>query len=455
VAADERGVNATVRRLLTGHFARSARIYAVVGVTSYLLNSAFWSLRFGRIPLAGALLAVWGSLAAFNTRSLVWRSLPINISDVALYRWWAAVGVPGVFLMLVTLLSWCVQVSSRLPVPAAPQVLLDVLANWAALGLLAALWDEIRYPSTSSQALTAAKMAALTALAAMFTIYGLPIESDSLGFSCIFVGAGLVLPVLGALRARRASDKRWVYAAGRKLHLKFWNTAPESASGLYGVKSFYLPVMRYTVILTTAAMVGLVAAHKVFSSKGHAKTDMLLLLAAFVGLSISGSVLTHRLRTAMQPLRCLPLSANRLAGLLQIIGALPGMIAAMLTLLAARFLLQLNIDMWTSAGFALTLFSSLGMMGFTQRWQERPPYRGVFVQRWLPVIQGSLVPGYFGLVFVQIIESGYWSSPVRAATHWIWLPLGIFCFGIGHVALVRYLRGGIRPSAEQNAFSAG
>jgi hypothetical protein len=325
--------------------------------------------------------------------------------------------------------------------------LLDVLANWAALGLLAVLWDEIRYPSTPSEAVAAAKMSALGALAAVFSVYGLPIEADSLAISGLFVGAGLVLTVLSVLRARRASDKRWVFAVRRKLRLKFWSAAPETASRLYGIKSFYVPVMRYTVVLTAAAIVGLVVAHTVFSSRGHEKVDMFLLLVAFVGLSTSSSALNYRLRAAMQPLRCLPLSANRLAGILQIIGALPGMIAAMLTLLTARFLLQLNIDMGTSTGFALTLFSSFGMIGFTQKWQGQSP--------WLPVIQGSLVPGYFGLVFGQIVGSGDWSAPVRAATHWIWLPLAIFCFGIGHVAMVRYLRSGIRPAADQNAFSGG
>jgi hypothetical protein len=301
----------------------------------------------------------------------------------------------------------------------------------------------------------AAKMSALTVLAAVFAVYGLPIEADSLASSGFFVGAGLVLTVLGVLRARRASDKRWVYAARSKLRLKFWSAAPEAASGLYGIKSFYVPVTRYTVVLTAAAIAGLVVAHTVFSSRLQGKADMLLLLVVFVGLSTSGSVLTYRLRAATQPLRCLPLSANRLASLLQILGALPGMIAAMLTLLAARFLLQLNIDIWTSAGFALTLFSSFGMIGLTQKWQERPHYRGVFMQHFLSVIQGSLVPGYFGLVFVQIVGSGYWSAPVGTAIHWIWLPLCIFCFGIGHFAMVRYLRGGIRPAADQVAFSGG
>jgi hypothetical protein len=245
-----------------------------------------------------------------------------------------------------------------------------------------------------------------------------------------------------------------VYAKRRKLRLKFWKAAaPEATSGLYGVKSFYVPVLRHTVVLTGVAVVGLVVGHKIFSGSGYKKVDMFLLLVVLVGLSTSNSALNYRLRTAMQPLRCLPLSANRLAVMLQAVGALPGMIAAMLTLLTARFLLRLNIDLGTCAGFALTLFSSFGISGLAQKWQGQSPYRGVFVQRWLPVIQGSLVPGYFGLVFANLI--GYWPSPLRIATRWMWVPLAIFCFGIGHMALVRYLRAGIRPSSEQNAFSGG
>jgi hypothetical protein len=454
VAADECGVNSEIGRLLRGFVARSGFVYAIVGLAVYFASSAFWALRIGRIPLPGALLGIWGSIAAFNTRSLVWRSLPINISDIARYRWWAAVGVPGIFVTLLTLLSWGAQLSARWPAPDVSQILLDVLASWAALGLLAPLWDEIRHPSRPSQTLAAAKMALLTGLAALITIYGLPIAADSLAVACIFVGAGLGLAMLGALRARHTSDKQWVYATRSKLRLKFWNAAvPEATSGLYGVKSLYVPVLRHTVVLTAVAVVGLAVGHKVFSGSGYPKVDMFLLLVALVGLSTSNSALNYRLRTAMQPLRCLPLSANRLAVILQIVGALPGMTAAMLTLLTARFVLQLNIDMGTGAGFALTLFSSFGMIGITQKWQGQSPYRGVFMQRWLPVIQGSLVPGYFGLVFANLI--GYWPSPLRIATRWMWLPLAVFCFGIGHMALVRYLRAGIRPSSEQNAFSGG
>jgi hypothetical protein len=93
VAADECGVNSEIGRLLRGFVARSGFVYAIVGVAVYFSSSAFWALRIGRVPLPGALLGIWGSLAAFNTRSLVWRSLPIDISDIAIYRWWAAVGV--------------------------------------------------------------------------------------------------------------------------------------------------------------------------------------------------------------------------------------------------------------------------------------------------------------------------------------------------------------------------
>jgi hypothetical protein len=455
VAADECGVNAIVYCLLKGFLARSAWLYAILGVASYMMSGGFWALRIDRIPLVGMWLGLWGGIAAFNARSLVWRSLPIAISDIAQYRWWASVGAPGCFITVITLLSWGVQLSARLPAPAGFEVLKSVVVNWSILALVAACWDEIRYPSGHSKSAAAAKTLLLVALCVLLTSYGLPNKVDTFAPVWAFVSAGLVLLMLGVLRARRATDKRWVYAVRGKLPLKFWSTAPKAASGPYGVQSFYAPLMRYTVALTTAAIVGLVVAHIAFSSKTYPKVDRFVLLTVLVGLSTSSSVLNYRLRTSMQPLRCLPLSANRLAMILQIIGSLPGMIAAILTLQTARFLLQLPIDVWASGGFALIFFSSFGLIGFSPKWQGQPQYRGVFVQHWLPVIQGSLMPGYIGLVFVNLVEDGVKYPWLRAATNWIWLPLGIFCFGVGHYALLRYLRAGIRPSTEQNAFSGG
>lgn len=442
-------MNSVVLRLLSGFLARSAWVYAAAGLVVYIMDSAFWALRIGRVPLAGVLLGMWGSAAAFNARSLVWRSLPINFSDIALYRWWAAVGAPGFFLTLITIISWGAQVSSRLPAPEAPQVLVDVLASWAALGLLTAVWDEIRYRPA---------IAAGRALTTIFAIYGLPV-ADRPWATYVFVAAGVVLLLLGFLKAGRALDKRWATSSTGP-RFTFWKASTGVESGsyglkLYGLKSFYLPAMRYTAALTAAAVLVLAIAQKLVAGNRHASADTMVLLVVFVGLSTSSSLLTYRLRFSTQTLRSLPLSPNRLAGVLQLIGVLPGVIAAMLTLLTARLLLHFNVDIWSGASCALSVSSCIGLAGYMQKNYEQPQFGGALWRLWLPLIQNVVVSIQVGMAFTYLVDSGYWNLWIGVSVCWIWLALAIFFFALGHYGLVRYLRAGIRPSAEQNVFSAG
>jgi hypothetical protein len=450
-------MNGTVRRLLKGYLARSTWVYAVAGVLAYMVSSASWALKFGRLPLAAALLGVWGSAVAFYTRSLVWRSLPIDIADIAVYRWWAAVGVPGSFLTLITLLSWGAQLSARLPVPAVHQVLIDVLANWAALGLVGALLDAIRCPSTRSKVLAAAKPIALTVLAAMFTVFGLTRMGGSVWIFYVLVGAGLQLLLLGALHARGA-DRRWAYASSANRFRGIWNVRSETAPAHYGFKALWLPALRHTLILTVTATLGLAAVHELITSRGFPNAGFISLLVVLAGMSSASHLLTYRLRTAVQPLRCLPMGVNCLAGLLQILGVLPGFAAAMLTMLTVRWVLRIDIDIWAGTSFALMVFGSLAAVNQSQIWKERNLQSGGrFVRKWLHVIQALLVPGWFALTFANVFISGLWSSPspYGAAMRWIWLPLCSVLFAAGHYGMVRHLRAGIRPSANQNAFSSG
>jgi hypothetical protein len=443
-------MNATVYRMLKGYLGRSVGLYAISASAIYIMLSAFWALRFGRTPLAGILLGVWGSVAAVNTRSLVWRSLPIEVCDIAMFRWWAAIGVPGALLTLITMLSWGAQFLSGLPTPSAPQILLGVLANWAALAVMVALGDDIRYSPAASKAVRAAKTLVLAALGAILTIYGLPIGLDTPVFSFVFVGAGWALLILGVLHALRASDKQWVYGSSRARYALPWSSAT-TPTGWYGLKVLYMPTLRYTAILTAAAIVSVAVMHKLVSGKGFAQADTIVLLIAFVGLSTSGYLLPYRLRTATQTLRCLPLSVHRLAGLLQLMGVLPGLMAALLTLVTARWLLHFDIDAWAGVSFALTLFGALGSVGQPQKWQQ-PQLRGPFVQRWLPLIQSLMVPAWFALMAANLVSSGIWYRPW---VQWPWLAVGAFLCVWGHYVLVQQLRAGIRPSANQQGFSVG
>jgi hypothetical protein len=454
VAADERSVNGTVYRLLKRFLARSVGLYAILGLAAYMMSGGFWALRIDRIPLVGMWLGLWGGIAAFNARSVVWRSLPIAISDIAQYRWWATVGAPGCFITVITLLSWGVQLSARLPAPSGSDVLQSVVVNWSILALVAACWDEIRYPIGQSKGAAAAKTLLLVALCVLLTCYGLPKKADTLAPVWAFVSVGLMLLMLGVLRARRATDKRWVYASSSGRFTLPWSLHSATTPRLYGLKVLFIPALRYAVVLAALAILGLVTANKLASNRyPHAATIFLFVVLAIH--SMLSYVSTDRLRTATQPLRCLPLSVHRLAAMLQIMSVLPGLVAALLTLLTARLVLHLSFNLLVASGFTLTLFGSLGIVNQSQRWQaqlERSQYRGPFVRRWLPLIQSLLVPGWFGFMAAILTNAGFWSSP-RPFIGWVCLGMGIFFFALGHYALVRHLRAGIRPSASQTAFS--
>jgi hypothetical protein len=199
---------------------------------------------------------------------------------------------------------------------------------------------------------------------------------------------------------------------------------------------------------------GLVIANKLVSHDKFPHAATIFLIFALVIHSTSSYAFVYRLRNAAPLLRCLPVSVNRLAGLLQIVIVAPGLIAAVGTLLTVRWVLHFNINMWVASSFALALFSAVGIVNQTQRLQEQQTYSGPFMRRWLPLIQSLVVPGSFGMTAAGLaVDTGVWSSSRLGLMGWVCLGLGIFFFALGHYTLVRHLRAGIRPTANQNAFS--
>jgi hypothetical protein len=103
------------------------------------------------------------------------------------------------------------------------------------------------------------------------------------------------------------------------------------------------------------------------------------------------------------------------------------------------------------------MFGAVAAVSQSQIWADRNPQLTGRNARRLHVIQALLVPGWFALTFANVFFSDLWSSHSRygAAMRWIWFPLCGVLIAAGHYGLVRYLRAGIRPSAAQDAFSAG
>jgi hypothetical protein len=429
-------MNRSVYRLLKGYLMRSAPLYAVVGVVQFIMTGFFWSWGYGRMPIVGVMLGVWGAIAAINHRSLVWRSLPLTSQDVSVFRWWAIAGAPGIYLTLLSLIAWVSQRSSRFPTPAAATILEGILAAWAMLGVLAVVARGSGWPSSKFRK---AKIIGSAAGAVCLLAYGVPVGPASRPYDALFVGAGMILLLFSAERARRGLDWRWPDLAGRSS--RFSGGRPFASTHHYGLSAVLIPLAQHTAIFAAVATVIIVSLQQVFP-----RASMVLFWGYFVGLSTAGFLLTYRGRMAFQALRCLPLSAKQLAGLLQLFGALPGLATLGLTLLINRVVLNARLDIGLVSGFALLTIASQ-VFPVAQTLATAPQNK--LFSYWLPLFQRLWVP------FWLVLTVAGWSD-AYGRFGWFRWPLqagGIVLCIVGYIVLVQQLRSGIRPSSNENAFS--
>jgi len=430
-------MNPTVYGLLKGYLARSVWLYAFLGVLQFMMTGFYWAEAYDRVPAAGVLLGIWGAVAALNTHSLVWRSLPLTSRDAGVFRWWAMAGAPGIFLTLLTLIAWASQRSSGFPVPGAAAIMDGLLATWAVLGVLAVLSRSKQRPAPG---LRQAKIAAVAG-ATLLLVYGLPVGSAARPYSLVFGCAGLTLLFVSAVRAHRGLDWRWPDIADCGARSARKRSTPWRTQR-YGITAIMIPLAQRTAIFAVAATVIIVSLQRVFP-----RASIVLFWVYFIGLSTTAFLLTYQVRMAFQPLRCLPLSVKQLAGFLMLFGALPGLATLGLTLLINRAVLSAGLDIGQVATFA---FIIIAIQVFPVS-QMTMPHRSKFLEYWMPRIQRVLVPVYMGLMAAS------WSEAFGRFT-WIRWPLqaaGVALCVIGYFVLVYQLRAGIRPSSNENAFSPG
>lgn len=438
MAADERGVNRTFLKLLKGYLFRSVWLYAVIGLLQFSLVGVYWIRGWGRMPIAAMELGLWGAVAAINANSLVWRSLPIAAKDASAFRWWAMVGVPGIYLTLMAGITWAWQRGSRAPIPTPDVVLEGILINWAVLGVVAVLFRSPRFYEVRG---SGAKVLALVSGAIILQFIGLPVGAAARPYSIGFIALGMILLVVSAAQGYSGRHWRWPDIASRIPALAKKSSAAPSAYR-YGIWTVLVPVLQRTAVVAVIAAVLVTVLHYVFPRAGAA-----LFWIFFIGISTAGFLLTFQFRSALQPLRCLPLSTRRLAGLLLILGALPGVATLGLTFLVNRALLNADLDFRAVVTFALIIIASQALpLGL-----PNARHQGRFLGRWFPLAQRIFLPVYIGVM-------GATYSGALAAFWWFrWglIAAGVgLCFS-GYFILVYQLRAGIRPSNSEKIFSAG
>jgi hypothetical protein len=442
VAAHERRVNRTVSKLLKGYLWRSALLYFVLGTAQYLLTGEYWLRWPGRMPIAGMALGAWGAIAAFNVNSLVWRSLPIAAKDASVFRWWSMAGAPGIFLTLVTGVAWISNRSSGFPTPAPDVILEGIFANWAVLGIVAGLFRSPAFyyavPARGTKTL------ATVTCAILLLCYGVPVGLAARPYSIVFIGGGIIVLLVSAVRAHRGLDWHWPDLK-RPDAKSARNPATLLRTARYGLSAILIPLAQRTAIFAIAATVIIVSLQRVFPAATTA-----LVWIYFTGVSSAGFLLTFQVRQAIQPLRCLPLSAKQLAGLLLLFGALPGLATLGLTLLVNRAVLNAGLDVVEVTTFAFVIIATQALP------MRIPREQNVFFKYWQPLVQRIFGPAYVGFFGAYASMPGGRALWMRwPAVHWSLQAGGVGLCIAGYFILVQQLRSGVRPSSNENAFSQG
>jgi hypothetical protein len=431
-------MNRIVYQLLKGYLFRSVWLYAFLGLAQFSLTGVYWLRGWARMPIAGMALGLWGAVAALNANSLVWRSLPIAAKDASVFRWWAMAGAPGLYLTLLIGITWASQRSSGFPTPAPDVIWEGIFAIWAVLGVVAVLF---RSPAFYVVRGPGAKTIATVTGATILLFYGVPVGSAARPYSIGFIVVGMVLLAFSAVRAYSGRLWRWPDIA-RRIPTPAKKSGPARSAYRYGIWTVLLPLLRSTAISAVIATAAVVLLHFILPRAGAA-----LFWVYFIGISTAGFLLTFQIRSALQPLRCLPLSTKQLAGLLVVLGALPGVATLGLTLLINRALLAVDLDFSAFVTFAVIIIASQAL----PLAQEHARIQGRFLGRWFPLLQRIFLPVYIGVM-------GATYSGAFAA-FW-WFRWGLIVAGVGlclsgYFILVNQLRAGIRPSSDEKLFSAG
>ena len=129
---------------------------------------------------------------------MVMRTLPISRRDVALYRWWMAIGMPALVSALFIGLAWLNHRSSwPLATSQGTAVASAVLATVAALGVMSVL----PLPALTSNLSNFVRFTTVWIVLAGFALYGFPVD-------VVTTPIALALGVAGLFRGEPASHRQ-------------------------------------------------------------------------------------------------------------------------------------------------------------------------------------------------------------------------------------------------------
>jgi hypothetical protein len=351
-----------LQRLLIDHIRRGAWFWPLV---AFLQVTAVFSYALSRpttaavtYPMMGALFApmILGVAEQRGWLQLL-MTLPLSRRDIARADWWAAIGLPGVFLTVLSLAVVAVFTALGWAMRPAWQIGLWLLTGWAILGLFAQARSWLRVRSGETLSVTR------YAVAAIYVAIAIPL--------LFFAGAGgyRQFLVLGATAAGLLID---AYRYWRAEHLLLWRIGRGRVAGMALGKQpapssageIGWRVLAERWALRLAVFAGLVALGlSLFAIIADADMHLFQVLCmSFMGLMVVlSSFLASPWLSAARAFRALPLSADRLAAVFLAMTAAPAW--TLLLILCATVLLFPAVPLNVFAPVGLLSIAMTSLVG--------------------------------------------------------------------------------------------
>ena len=379
-------MNRSVLRLLLDYFRRTLGVWPLIVIVHLIQVTSFWATHVDRLPLLGVLIASLAYFAAFESPSAVLRTLPLTRADVALFRWWASIGSPGIVIFLCTAVAWLASADNGWPHPLQSEVTRDALASWAVLTVLASLPLPTRAPEKKSGAFT---FVWVTLLAAAF--YGLPFGLLPEPVLTIFIALAVALSLVSYVRAWQGRPTVLPVSAFTRRQQKQGPKTRSVGGFLRGWSLLATDAARATALLALIALAAVSVSRRLYPILDGTVPLVWIFVAA---VAVAGCLLSRRWMQAVRLLRILPIGAHRLTLVLYGLLILPGLFACTVATVAWHLSPHLGVDV------PLYLFIAFIVSPVTLvPWQQSRYTSGPVVnsaQQWAPVLLQCAWPLWTG-----------------------------------------------------------
>jgi hypothetical protein len=376
-------VNARVLRLLIDYFLRTLGVWPLLLSVHAMQIIAFWATDLARVPLLGVVIASLTYFAAFESPVAVLKTLPLSRIDIALFRWWASIGLPGVALLACTSVSWLVTFDNSWPRPPQSDVTLYATVVWATLAWLAVL----PLPERGRRFVFGFVWGTLGAVG----FYGVPAHAVPRVVLMTLVVLGLALSVVAYVRAWQGKltklplpdvfTRKPAGQSSRAGHLKGWSVIAAD-------------VARSTAILSAVALAGASIARWLYPILD----GPVPLVWVFVScVAVAACLQMRRWMQAVAPLRALPIGRHRLTLIVYAVLIVPGVTACTISSVVHWLVPQLGI---TVPPYMLMVFLATPAVVFPWQHQRQMASQAAYgVQRWAPLMQLAAWPLWAGALF--------------------------------------------------------